>query len=199
MTRCYVTQVKTRSRPPNSSYGCTCRLPVCHVLFCNNNAAAHTSAYKQPTRLPGSLGERIIRETPRWRSKTWDRTTCFAGAAAAERQITRTALEKDQGGRVTRSEEKKRREKKIETRVCVYGIISPSLLSAIVATQIINELLARGEGENMLLRLWEKKGEFFSSSSEIYIYVYILSQSIYRANKLYNKEKYTYFSRKRTC
>lgn len=41
----------------------TCRLPVCHVLFCNNNAAVHTGAYKQPTRLPGLLGERIIQET----------------------------------------------------------------------------------------------------------------------------------------
>lgn len=60
-----------------------------------------------------ALRKKIIRETPRWRSKTWDRTTCFAAAAAAERRITRTVSEKDQGGRETReAREKKRKEKK---------------------------------------------------------------------------------------
>lgn len=65
----------------------------------------------------------------------------------------------EQGGREMRGRGEKKRErerdKKIETRVCVYGIITQPI---IVTTQIINELLARGEGENMLW-LWEKKKE----------------------------------------
>lgn len=59
----------------------------------------------------------------RWRSETWDRTTCFAGA---ERRITRSVLERNaQGSERKRNEGRERdKERERERYVHVYGIIT---------------------------------------------------------------------------
>jgi len=72
-------------------------------------------------------GKNYLRDT-RWRSETWDRTTCFAGT---ERRITRSVLERNaQGSERKRNEGRERemdrereREREREKYVHVYGII----------------------------------------------------------------------------
>lgn len=93
------------------------------MLFCNN-AAAHTGACKQPTRLPGPLGERIIRETRvGGRRRGIEQLVLPAQQQNGELHARRWRKSSEEGKREGEAR-KKERDKKIETRVCEYGIIT---------------------------------------------------------------------------
>lgn len=120
----------------------------------------------------------------RWRSKTWDRTTCFAGTAA-ERRITRTALEQ---GREMR-EARKKRERQKDTCICVRNNY-PAYYRPLLPRKSLTSCW-RPEKVRICCGSGKKRRKNFSLRWTEYIY------KAYRANKFYIKERYIF--RKKIC
>lgn len=87
-----------------------CRCATCFATTMQLRIRAHINSLLD---YPGRLEKELSERDAHWRSKMWDRTTCFAArGATAERRITRMALEKDQREEGKRKARKKERETK---------------------------------------------------------------------------------------